>query len=88
MNEEGKIMGYDKKTLICIAVLVVVAGVMFYAGAKYEKSKLMKLNLLGDRNSCFDDATGAAVKNARKKNINPVEVLNQAAGTEVVNNSK
>jgi len=80
MNLEGKVMGYNKKTVVCVLVLVLIAGGMFYAGAKFEKNKLLKLNLLGDRKSCFDDATGAAVKNARKKNINPVDILNQASG--------
>ena len=46
MPEEEKIMGYSKKTVRAVVVLVLVAGAMFYAGAKYEKSKLSKLGLL------------------------------------------
>lgn len=44
--EEEKILGYRKRTLIIGAILVVVAGGMFYTGAKYEKNKLSKLGLL------------------------------------------
>lgn len=43
--EEGKIMGYSKKTVYTVLAFVVVAGVMFYAGAKYEKSKLTSLGV-------------------------------------------
>jgi len=46
MNEEGKILGYNKKTLVTVLILVLVAGSMFYLGAKYEKNKLSKLGLL------------------------------------------
>ena len=46
MPLEGKIMGTNKKTLASIIVLVLVAGIMFYAGAKYEKNKLSKMGLL------------------------------------------
>ncbi len=46
MNLEGKCCGYNKKTLAIIALVVLVAGVMFYAGAKYEKRKLTSLGLL------------------------------------------
>lgn len=46
MEEEGKIWGYSKKTLTIGLMLVVVAGGMFYIGAKYEKNKLSNLGLL------------------------------------------
>lgn len=46
MSEEEKIWGYSKRTLVTGLLLVVVAGGMFYAGAKYEKNKLSKLGLL------------------------------------------
>ena len=46
MNLEGKIYGYSKKTLAIIVLVLLVAGVMFYAGAKYEKRKLTSLGLL------------------------------------------
>ena len=38
--------GYNKKTLIAVIVLLLIAGSAFYVGAKYEKSKLAKLGLL------------------------------------------
>jgi nitrite reductase (NO-forming) len=44
--EEDKIWGYSKKTLTTGLMVVVVAGGMFYAGAKYEKNKLSRLGLL------------------------------------------
>lgn len=46
--EESKNMlwGYDKKMLVFGIVLVLVAGSMFYIGAKYEKNKLSRLGLL------------------------------------------
>lgn len=44
MNLEGKVYGYSKKTLAIIVLVVLVGGVMFYAGAKYEKKKV---NLYG-----------------------------------------
>jgi hypothetical protein len=40
-----KICGYNKKTLVCLAVLLVVALGFFYAGAKYEKNKMVRLGL-------------------------------------------
>lgn len=46
MAEEEKIWGYSRKTLVSGLILVIVAGGMFYVGAKYEKNKLSKLGLL------------------------------------------
>lgn len=46
MEEDGKIWGYNKKTLTIGLILVVVAGGIFYIGAKYEKNKLSNLGLL------------------------------------------
>jgi hypothetical protein len=46
MNLEGKVCSYNKRTLATIVLVVFVAGVMFYAGAKYEKRKLSSLGLL------------------------------------------
>lgn len=57
MPDNKKIMGYNKKTLVTTLVLVLVAGVMFYAGAKYEKNKLSKLGLLKNGTS-QSQATG------------------------------
>jgi hypothetical protein len=46
MNLEGNIVGYNKKILIITFSFLIVAGIFFYAGAKYEKYKLMSLGLL------------------------------------------
>ncbi len=46
MNLEGTILGYNKKMLAIFALVIFVAGTMFYAGAKYEKRKLSSLGLL------------------------------------------
>lgn len=46
MEEGETIWGYKKKTLAAGLMLLVVAGGMFYIGAKYEKNKLSKLGLL------------------------------------------
>ena len=43
---KGKVCGYDKKMLAIVVVLIVIAGGAFYVGAKYEKSKLVKLGLV------------------------------------------
>jgi len=43
MNLEGELYGYKKKTLAGVVILILVAAVMFYAGAKYEKNKLLSM---------------------------------------------
>jgi len=43
---KDKICGYNKKTLVAVIVLLIIAGGAFFIGAKYEKSKLAKLGLL------------------------------------------
>lgn len=43
INLEGKVCGYNKKMLTVIILLIFVSGIMFYAGAKYEKRKLLSL---------------------------------------------
>ena len=49
---EGKFLGYEKKTLAVVGVVIIAALVAFYAGAKYEKHKLSALGLLsGSKNS-------------------------------------
>lgn len=40
------ILGYSKRTLVIGLMLLLVAGGMFYTGAKYEKNKLSRLGLL------------------------------------------
>lgn len=60
MDLEGKIAGYSKKTLAIVVALVIVAGAIFYIGAKYEKRKLANLP---KNNKCV---TGE-VKQSKKK---------------------
>jgi len=43
---KGKVCGYNKKTLVIVLALLIIAGGAFFIGAKYEKSKLAKLGLL------------------------------------------
>ena len=43
INLEGKVCGYSKRMLVVIILLIFVSGIMFYAGAKYEKRKLLSL---------------------------------------------
>ncbi|MFZ2193359.1 MAG: hypothetical protein WAV31_03885 [Candidatus Moraniibacteriota bacterium] len=43
INLEGKVCGYSKRMLAVIILLIFVSGIMFYAGAKYEKRKLLSL---------------------------------------------
>jgi hypothetical protein len=63
---KGKICGYNKKTLIVVIVLLLIACGALCVGAKYEKSKLAKLGLLKenkDEDSCKakDSITGEIV---------------------------
>ena len=53
-NEEGTrctICGYDKKMLVIVITLIIIAGGAFYVGAKYEKNKLSKLGLMKNNKS-------------------------------------
>ena len=43
MKLEGKVLGYDKKIVAGAVYTLVIILVAFYAGAKYEKSKLNSL---------------------------------------------
>ncbi|MEI6588028.1 MAG: hypothetical protein WCO05_03715 [Candidatus Moraniibacteriota bacterium] len=72
MNLEGTILGYNKKMLAFFALVIFVAGAMFYAGAKYEKRKLSSLGLL---------KTTADIKTKKK----PVETI--APSNEVPTNT-
>jgi hypothetical protein len=49
MSLEGKLLGYDKKTLAIAGAFTIVAGIFFYGGAKYEKHKLFSLGLLTNK---------------------------------------
>lgn len=48
-TEGEEILGYKKKTLVSALILMLVAGSMFYIGAKYEKNKLSRLGLLKNK---------------------------------------
>jgi hypothetical protein len=43
---KGEVLGYDKKTLAIVLSLIFFSGIVFYAGAKYEKYKLSRLGLI------------------------------------------
>ncbi len=43
MQLEGKVLGYDKKVVAAVAYTLIIILIAFYAGAKYEKSKLTSL---------------------------------------------
>lgn len=55
MDLKGKIIGYDKKILVVAGLLLIIAGIFFYAGAKYEKHKLSALGLLVDKSEVKKD---------------------------------
>ena len=77
MNLEGEIMGYKKKTVAVVALIVVLVAVAFYAGTRYEKGKVAKLN-----------ATTSASTKTQKKTATPAPAptpvpapANQVLGT-------
>ena len=54
MNTEElkrKAFGCNKKILVIIVALIIILGGVFYAGAKYEKSKLAKLGIIKNNKS-------------------------------------
>ncbi|MDR3558782.1 MAG: hypothetical protein P4L62_01500 [Candidatus Pacebacteria bacterium] len=65
MNLEGKMMGYNKKTVVVAIVAVILAVVIFYAGAEYEKNKMIRLGLCKG-GSASVSATGGAKKHKKK----------------------
>lgn len=62
MMLEGKIMGYEKKTLVIAAIIIIGAAAVFYAGAKYEKHKLSALGLLTSKSAAKKAAAGNSLK--------------------------
>jgi len=62
VNLEGKIMGYEKKTLAIIVIVIIAALAAFYAGAKYEKHKLSALGLLVNKSATKKAAVGNSIK--------------------------
>lgn len=77
MDSEVKMQGYPidypTKTVIAIITGIIIAGVFFYAGAKYEKSKLASAGLL----------KGSSSESVAKspKTVRPVAVPSQAGAT-------
>jgi hypothetical protein len=61
-TKNRKICGYNKKTLICLIVLIVIAFGFFYAGAKYEKNKMAKLGLTKNATDICFGATSPGVQ--------------------------
>ncbi len=72
MQPEGKFLGYRKKRLLAIIAFVLLAGIVFYAGAKYEKRKLSNLGLLKSGND-------VSLLNTKTKQSSPT-VNNGSAG--------
>ncbi len=56
MKLEGKVLGYDKKIVVGVAYTLILILVAFYAGAKYEKSKLTSLARQKTTNSASKQA--------------------------------
>lgn len=69
INLEGAICGYNKKTLVVVTLLILVAGIMFYAGAKYEKKKLLSLGF----SKCENGLPSATGKKKSKKQPAPID---------------
>lgn len=67
---EGEILGYNKKMVVGIALFVLLFGIAFYVGAKYEKSKLTRLGLLKNKGEI-------CVAPEKKVKITPTETLTE-----------
>ena len=78
LNLEGKVAGYNKKTL-AIVVLVILAGVIFYAGTRYEKMRLSHL-----KNSPANVSNSTTKKSGSKKQS---AVMPQQPNASVDNNT-
>ncbi len=76
-NPEGKIAGYNRKTIVIVLVAVIALGIGFYVGAKYEKSKLARLGLLKNNSN-----GGAAVAQKTKKKKTKAKT-NQVSGNVI-----
>ena len=78
MQTDGKILGYNKKVVLS-GVLIILAIIIFYAGAQYEKHKLNAMGLLGN-------GTCAASKPKTKKPAAPTNTdQNPTTGTQTDN---
>lgn len=84
MTTEGKVLGYDKKTVTWAVIAVILALVVFYAGAEYEKDKLVRLGVCkGGVNYSSSSATGKAKKH--KKKVLPVTTPGTGTTTPTTN---
>lgn len=70
MEMKEKRIGYSKKSVIIAIGCVIAAGIIFYAGAKYEKHKLSSLGLLNNGNDCSQTQTA---KKSKKTTTAPLD---------------
>lgn len=82
MENEGKILGYNKKTVVTVIIAIILAGIIFYAGAEYEKNKLTSHGLLKGKGSNSSTSTGSK-KN--KQNIAPGTTMPSSNGMNNTN---
>ncbi len=80
-NLEGKIAGYNKKTLAMVVAAIILLGIGFYAGAKYEKNKLANLGLL--KNSGATTIVKKAKKVKTNVGTNNIQAGNTVSGSIV-----
>lgn len=64
MDLEGKILGYNKKTVVAVIGAIVIAAIVFYAGTQYEKNKLTSLGLVKGKGS---SQTSSGLTSTKKK---------------------
>lgn len=80
MESEGKVLGYNKKIITMVILLVVVAGVMFYAGAQYEKKKLGSMGLL--KSASQTKSGGGSKSKTVKAGTAPTDNTGTPTGTD------
>lgn len=85
MENEGKILGYNKKTVVTVIVAIILAGIIFYAGAEYEKNKLSSHGLLKVKGSSSGTSSAGSKKN--KQNVAPGTTMPSGTGTNMPENS-
>ena len=79
MNLEGKVLGYDKKIVFNVVYTLVIVLVAFYAGAKYEKSKL--ISLMNQQAAKAEAKQSKAAKKNKAVTTNP-DTQTPTAGNE------
>ena len=80
MQLEGKVLGYDKKIVAAVAYTLIIILIAFYAGAKYEKSKLTSLSRQKSSNSAPKQA-GSKKNKAAVNQQESLDSQNNAAAT-------